>query len=87
MHLFVTSHGDDAPTVLSRVLYVELMSPEGYIIKTEKYRIDDNGTCHGEIYLNPEYLSGFLRYVSTPVICSIGAMMSSSAVCSRCMTR
>ena len=58
---FVTSHGDDAPTVLSRVLYVELMSPEGYIIKTEKYRIDDNGTCHGEIYLNPEYLSGFFE--------------------------
>lgn len=58
---FVTSHGDDAPTVLSRVLYVELMSPEGYIIKTEKYRIDDNGTCNGEIYLNPEYLSGFFE--------------------------
>ena len=58
---FVTSHGDDAPTVLSRVLYVELMSPEGYIIKTEKYRIDDNGTCHGEIFLDPKYLSGFFE--------------------------
>ena len=58
---FVTSHGDDAPTVLSRVLYVELMSPEGYVIKTEKYRIDDNGTCHGEIFLDPKYLSGFFE--------------------------
>ena len=58
---FVTSHSDDNPTVLSRVLYVELMSPEGYVVKTDKYRIDDNGTCHGGIYLDPEYLSGFFE--------------------------
>ena len=58
---FVTSHGDDNPTVLSRVLYVELMSPEGYVVKTGKYRIDDNGTCHGEIFLDPKYLSGFFE--------------------------
>lgn len=56
---FVTSHSEDSPTVLSRVLYVELMSPEGYVVKTEKYRIGDNGTCHGAIYMDPLYLSGF----------------------------
>ena len=58
---FVTSHSDNNPTVLSRVLYVELMSPEGYVVKTDKYRIDDNGTCHGGIYLDPLYLSGFFE--------------------------
>ncbi len=56
---FVTSHGDDAPTILSRVLYVELMSPEGYVVKTEKYRIGDDGTCCGDIYMDPLYLSGY----------------------------
>lgn len=56
---FVTSHSEDSPTVLSRVLYVELMSPEGYVVNTGKYKIKDDGTCHGAIYLDPLYLSGY----------------------------
>ena len=56
---FVTSHSEDSPTILSRVLYVELMSPEGYVVKTEKYRIEDDGTCHGAIYMDPLYMSGY----------------------------
>ena len=55
---FVTSHSDDRATNHSRVLYVELVSPEGYVVKTEKYKISDDGTCHGDIYLDPAYLSG-----------------------------
>ena len=55
---FVTSHNDDRATTKSRVLYVELVSPEGYVVKTNKYKIADNGTCHGEIFMNPSYLSG-----------------------------
>lgn len=56
---FVTCDNDDRPTALSRILYVELVAPEGYIIKTEKYRIGDDGTCSGEIYMDPLYLSGY----------------------------
>lgn len=56
---FVTSHSSDAPTGLSRVLYVELVSPEGYVVGTYKYRIGDDGTCYGDIDLNPQYLSGY----------------------------
>lgn len=56
---FVTSHNDDRATTHSRVLYVELVSPEGYVVKTEKYKIGDDGTCNGEIFMNPSYLSGF----------------------------
>lgn len=56
---FVTSHSEDSPTIFSRVLYVELMSPEGYVVKTDKYRIGDDGTCHGAIYMDPLYLSGY----------------------------
>ncbi|MBR5860273.1 MAG: hypothetical protein IKY71_02890, partial [Bacteroidaceae bacterium] len=58
---FVTSHGDDRITNHSRVLYVELLAPEGYVVKTEKYKIADDGTCFGEIYLDPAYLSGFFE--------------------------
>ena len=49
----VTSNNDDRPTELSRVLYVELTAPEGYVIRTEKYKLDDAGTCVGEFYLDP----------------------------------
>ena len=56
---FVTSHSEDSPTILSRVLYVELMSPEGYVVKTEKYRIGDDGTCHGSMYMDPLFMSGY----------------------------
>ncbi len=57
----VTSNNDDRPTELSKVLYVELLAPEGYVIKTEKYAIEEDGTCIGEIYLDPLYLSGFFE--------------------------
>ena len=33
---FVTSGDENRPTELSRILYVELVSPEGYVVKTEK---------------------------------------------------
>ena len=56
---FVTWYSDDSPTELSRVLYVELVSPEGYVVKTNKYKIGEDGTCHGDIYLDPLYLSGY----------------------------
>lgn len=57
----VTSNNDDRPTELSRVLYVELTAPEGYVIKTEKYKLDDAGTCVGEFYLDPLYYSGYFE--------------------------
>ena len=56
---FVTCDNNDQPTTLSRVLYVELVAPEGYVVKTNKYKIDDDGTCNGEIYMDPLYLSGY----------------------------
>ena len=56
---YVTSGRSDFPTTVSRVLYVELLSPEGYIIESKKYQLDDDGCCHGEFELNPRLLSGF----------------------------
>ena len=58
---FVTSGDENRPTELSRILYVELVSPEGYVVKTEKYKLDDDGTCVGEFYMDPLYLSGYFE--------------------------
>lgn len=57
----VTSNNDDRPTEFSKVLYVELTAPEGYVIKTEKYKLDDAGICVGEFYLDPLYYSGYFE--------------------------
>ena len=56
---YTTFGTDDRPSTLSKVLYVELVAPEGYIVKTKKYKLDEKGSCHGEFELNPLYLSGY----------------------------
>ena len=56
---YVTEGVKDTPSTLSKVLYVELCAPEGYVVETKKYKIDDKGTCHGEFELKPLLLSGY----------------------------
>jgi|GEM_PF-389372 len=56
---YVMSGVNDEPTTMSRVLYVELVSPEGYVVKTNKYRIEGDGSCHGSFELTPLLLSGY----------------------------
>ena len=56
---YVMSGVDNEPTTMSRVLYVELVSPEGYVVKTNKYRIEGDGSSHGSFELTPLLLSGY----------------------------
>ena len=56
---YATFGTNDRPSTLSKVLYVELVAPEGYVVETKKYKLDDSGTCHGEFELNPLLLSGY----------------------------
>ncbi|MBO5864442.1 MAG: SEL1-like repeat protein [Bacteroidaceae bacterium] len=56
---YTTFGTNDRPSTLSKVLYVELVAPEGYVVETKKYKLDDDGTCHGEFDLNPLLLSGY----------------------------
>ena len=56
---YVMSGESNEPTTMSRVLYVELVAPEGYVVQTKKYRIENDGTCHGEFELTPLLLSGY----------------------------
>ncbi len=55
---YVTSGVDNRMTNISRVLYVELIAPEGYVVETKKYKIV-NGACDGEFELKPALLSGY----------------------------
>jgi hypothetical protein len=56
---YVVTSELNKPTYVSKVLYVELLSPEGAVLTTKKYEIV-NGQCHGEIYLDTRsFYSGF----------------------------
>lgn len=48
-----------SPTKLSKVLYVELVSPGGDVLETQKLHIDDNGGAHGQFRLDSILGSGF----------------------------
>ena len=56
---YVSYGTNDRKTAPSKVLYVELVAPEGYVVETKKYKIDDNGCCNGEFELKPLLLSGY----------------------------
>lgn len=56
---YVSFGADNRPSTLSKVLYVELVAPEGYVVETKKYKLDDNGSCNGEFELKPLLLSGY----------------------------
>ena len=56
---YVTFGKNNRPSTLSKVLYVELVAPEGYVVETKKYRLNDDGCCYGEFELSPLILSGY----------------------------
>ena len=56
---YISYGTNDRITTPSKVLYVELVAPEGYVVETKKYKIDDNGCCNGEFELKPLLLSGY----------------------------
>ena len=56
---YISFGADNRPSKLSKVLYVELVAPEGYVVETKKYKIGDDGCCFGEFKLNELLLSGY----------------------------
>jgi len=55
---YVVSTPGLTKTNLSQTLYVDLLSPEGYIIASKNLKIE-NGGCHGEFILRKPLESGF----------------------------
>ncbi len=56
---YIFSGTENSPTTMSKVLYVELVAPEGYVVRTNKYKIEEDGTCSGMFELNTLLLSGY----------------------------
>lgn len=55
---YITSNLQNRFTDISRVLYVELLAPEGNVVKRQKLKIEE-GQCHGEFVIDEDYHSGF----------------------------
>ena len=55
----VSGNGTTVTAPQSKVLYVELCAPEGYVVETKKFKLDEKGCCNGEFELKPSLLSGY----------------------------
>ncbi|MBR4845858.1 MAG: hypothetical protein IKU98_05510, partial [Bacteroidaceae bacterium] len=55
---YVVNPSTNRPNILSRVLYVELLTPEGRIIQSQKLKIE-NGQCNGQFSLKELLHPGF----------------------------
>jgi len=55
---YVVGAENHAPSELSKILYVELMSPEGYVVESRKLKIEQ-GQCHGEFQLKDSLYAGY----------------------------
>ena len=65
----VVNPEDAKADVESKVLYVDLVAPEGYVVETTKCKID-GGRCSGAIALRPSLLSGLfeVRAFTRPMV-------------------
>ena len=46
------------PSPFSKVVYIELLSPEGYVVETKKLKAE-NGQCHGDFALRDSLHAGY----------------------------
>jgi len=56
---YVTRADRNAATDISRVLYVELVTPNGEVVQKRTLQIDEAGQTHGELKLDSIYTTGF----------------------------
>ncbi len=55
---YVVNPMNNRPNILSRVLYVELLTPEGRVVQSHKFKIE-NGQCSGQLSLKDILHSGY----------------------------
>lgn len=56
---YVVSADDLKPTDISRVLYVELLTPDGYVTERQQVIIGGDGTAYGQFELKDSLYSGY----------------------------
>lgn len=57
---YLTRSDNDSLGSLSRILYVDLISPSGVVAETKKCRVE-NGMAHGEFFLHSILEAAFTR--------------------------
>lgn len=55
---YVVTPTENLATTMSKVLYVELLNQQGYVLQTRKLKIED-GQCHGDFALSDSLFAGF----------------------------
>lgn len=55
---YVVKTSDNLPTGVSKVLHVELLNQQGFVLQTRKLKIE-NGQCHGDFALTDSMFAGF----------------------------
>lgn len=55
---YIVKAENNAITDMSKTLYVDLLTPEGYMVENKKLKIE-NGVCHGEFLLPDSLKAGF----------------------------
>ena len=55
---YAVGAGRNSLSNMSKILYVELLNSEGYIVETKKLKLE-NGECHGDFKLNASNYGGF----------------------------
>lgn len=56
---YVVRADNNKPAPMSRVLYVELVNPNGDVVKKRKLKVDSLGQAYGDVTLDSIYGSGF----------------------------
>ena len=56
---YVVRADKGTPTDISRVLHVELVTPNGEVVQKRKLKVDDNGQADGSLTLDSIYTTGF----------------------------
>ena len=82
---YVTSGLTDDEKPQSRVLYVELCAPEGYVVETKNTSSTMTVAATASSICARSFSRAITKCVPTPDICSTGATKPFSAACSPCM--
>lgn len=56
---YVTRADDLRPTDISRILYVELLTPDGYLVERQQLRLRRDGSAKGQFALKDSLYSGY----------------------------
>jgi uncharacterized protein YfaS (alpha-2-macroglobulin family) len=47
------------PTNISRILYVELLTSDGYLVERQQLALDENSTAYGQFVIRDSLYSGY----------------------------